>query len=223
MKKKACVIQFLGSNCDDEAVRSLENVGFETKKIFYKDNIDINQKFDLIFIPGGFSYGDYLRTGAMAANSSIMNDVSRFANKGVFVVGICNGFQILTESKLLDGALIKNKSSNFVCKNIYIKKSDYSSKFFKTLPEVSTMQIAHGEGQYFNTPDNLKKLQDENKIAFYYCDSNGEKTQDSNINGSINSIAGIYGGINKNIIGLMPHPERMFLNGISNKFFESFL
>jgi phosphoribosylformylglycinamidine synthase I len=222
MKKRACVIQFPGSNCDDEAVRALNKASFETEKIFYTDGLDANAKYDLILIPGGFSYGDYLRTGVMAARSKIMNDVNRLVKKGVNVVGICNGFQILAECGLVDGVLIKNTCGHFVCKNVYVLNTQ-NSPTLKNFNKVSKMQIAHGEGCYYNTQDGLKKLQDEQMIAFYYSNKDALISDHDNPNGSLNSIAGVFGGVNKNVLGLMPHPERMIESGIDLAFFKSFL
>ena len=224
MKKRACVVQFLGSNCDDEGVRAIQTAGFEVEKIFYTNGLDENAKYDLIFIPGGFSYGDYLRTGVMAARSKIMDDVAKRAAQGVSVVGVCNGFQILAECGLVDGVLMKNSGGQFICKNIYLKTHENSAnKIFANLSSINKAQIAHGEGLYYNTPDKIKQLQDENKIAFYYCNAEGEIASESNPNGSLFNIAGVFGGKNNNVIGMMPHPERMVETGLSKQFFECFL
>lgn len=217
-------MQFLGSNCDDEGVRAIALAGFEVEKVFYTEGLNESIKYDLIFIPGGFSYGDYLRTGVMAARSKIMEDVAKRAAQGVSVVGVCNGFQILAECGLVDGVLMKNSGGQFICKNIYLKTNENSAnKIFAKLSCVNKVQIAHGEGLYYNSPDGIKKLQDENKIAFYYCDADGNIVPDANPNGSLAKIAGVFGGKNNNVIGMMPHPERMVETGFSKQFFECFL
>ena len=161
---------------------------------------------DLIVVPGGFSYGDYLRCGAMASTSPIMQDVVKKAKEGVPVLGICNGFQILIESGLLDGALMRNSSLSFICRDILIKSKNQSSVFTKKT-QVAKMPIAHNEGNFFVTSEQLKKIQDNDQIAFQYCDENGNVSEHSNPNGSLENIAGILNE-NKNVLGMMPHPER---------------
>jgi phosphoribosylformylglycinamidine synthase len=161
---------------------------------------------DLIVVPGGFSYGDYLRCGAIASTSPIINEVVKKAKAGVPVIGICNGFQILIETSLLDGALIRNNSLSFICKDIFIKSENTSSIFTKN-NLVAKMPIAHNEGNYFASSDTIKKIKDHDQIAFKYCNSNGEVNLESNPNGSLDNIAGILND-KKNVLGLMPHPER---------------
>ena len=161
---------------------------------------------DLIVVPGGFSYGDYLRCGAIASTSPIINEVVKKAKAGVPVIGICNGFQILIETSLLDGALIRNNSLSFICKDIFIKSENTSSIFTKN-NSVAKMPIAHNEGNYFASSDTIKKIKDHDQIAFKYCNSNGEVNLESNPNGSLDNIAGILND-KKNVLGLMPHPER---------------
>lgn len=203
------IVVFPGSNCDRDswwaaAVCSKQDAEF----IWHKDKV-LPAGLDCIILPGGFSYGDYLRCGAIASHSSIMKEVITFANKGGLVIGICNGFQILIESKLLPGALLRNASLHFVCKDIFLKTMNYSTPFTSRIEKNKILRfpIAHGDGNYFATPDLIKELEDQNRIAFKYCDQDGETSQSANPNGSLNNIAGI---VNKkgNVLGLMPHPER---------------
>jgi len=161
---------------------------------------------DLIVVPGGFSYGDYLRCGAIASTSPIMKDVVKKANDGVPILGICNGFQILIESSLLDGALMRNKSLSFICRDIFIKPKNTNSIFTKNTI-IAKMPIAHNEGNYFVSLDQLKEIEDNDQIAFQYCDQDGNISKESNPNGSLENIAGILNK-QKNILGMMPHPER---------------
>ena len=179
-------------------------------------------KSDLIVLPGGFSYGDYLRTGCIAAKSKIIREVVEFANKGGLVLGICNGFQILIEAGLLPGTLLKNKNLNFLCKNVHLKITNNSNNFLSKFDkEIIELHIAHNDGNYFINNDNLRKLEDNNQIAFMYCDKDGKVSNESNPNGSIKNIAGIYNK-NQNILGMMPHPERMidkYLSGSDGALF----
>ena len=161
---------------------------------------------DLIIIPGGFSYGDYLRCGAIASTSPIINEVVKKANEGVPVIGICNGFQILIETSLLDGALIRNNSLSFICRDVYIKSENQTSIFTKKT-NIAKMPIAHNEGNYFASDETLKKIVGNDQVAFKYCNQEGEITSQSNPNGSLENIAGILND-RKNVLGLMPHPER---------------
>ena len=202
---KSHVIVFPGSNCDRDVAVAIKNIsGHQPQMVWHKDT-SINQS-DLIVVPGGFSYGDYLRCGAMASTSPIMQDVVKNAKEGVPVLGICNGFQILIESGLLDGALMRNSSLNFICRDILIKPKNQSSVFTKKT-QVAKMPIAHNEGNFFVTSEQLKKIQDNDQIAFQYCDENGNVSEHSNPNGSLENIAGILNE-NKNVLGMMPHPER---------------
>lgn len=210
---KATVIVFPGSNCNEEAFSMLNKIGFETTYTWYKDTLP--QNLDFCFVPGGFSYGDRLRSGAIASFSNIIQEIKKFAEKGGYVMGVCNGFQILTESKILDGALLRNIGGSFICKTVELKTQNSSSIFTKNIDCTMNMQIAHADGRYFCSEDVLKKLQDTNKIAFKYAE---------NPNGSINDIAGIFGGINNNVLGMMPHPERDIIkdsNGI--KIFQNII
>ena len=207
MKLKFGVVVFPGSNCDHDSYHVLKHVlDQETVYLWHKDT-DL-QNCDVIILPGGFSYGDYIRTGAVAKLSPIMNLVIEFANKGGIVFGICNGFQILTESGLLPGALIKNKNLKFVCKDIYVTAVNEDSLLTKSLEKKTLLTpIAHGEGNYFTDEDTLKSLEKNNQVLFKYSSSKGEISDTCNPNGSIENIAGI---MNKsgNVFGMMPHPER---------------
>ena len=210
------IIVFPGSNCDRDIAVALKKMNFKNQMIWHKDTM--LPKTDLIVIPGGFSYGDYLRSGAIAGKSKIINEVIKAANNGCLVLGICNGFQILTETGLLKGALLRNKNLKFINKDINIKVINNKTKFCKKYKkdQILKINIAHNEGNYFTNKDHLKKLNDEDLIAFKYCNSIGEIDDDSNPNGSLENIAGIYNS-KKNILGMMPHPERMVDEIISNK------
>ncbi len=210
---KATVLVFPGSNCDSDAFSALQTLGFETSYTWHTQNLPSN--LDICFIPGGFSYGDYLRSGAIAAMSSIISEVKDFAQKGGYVIGICNGFQILTEAKILDGALLRNASSSFVCKTVGLKTISRTSHFTKNVSDNLTIQIAHADGRFFCDGDTLKKLQDEDRIAFEYLE---------NPNGSIANIAGIIGGKHRNVLGMMPHPERDIVSGVNGmEILQSFI
>ena len=202
------VIQFPGSNCDHDCYYSSSvNSGAESVYLWHKDT-EIPSDIDCIIVPGGFSYGDYLRCGAVARFSPIMNEVINFSNKGGYVIGICNGFQILTEAGLLPGALLRNESQSFICKDTYLKVNS-NSPFTSTINngELLKIPIAHGEGNYYADDETLKLLQDNDQIAFLYSDVNGNVNKDTNPNGSLLNIAGITNK-NKNVLGMMPHPDR---------------
>jgi phosphoribosylformylglycinamidine synthase subunit PurQ / glutaminase len=205
---KSAVIVFPGSNCDRDAVDALAKSGSKVEKIWYQDN-ELPSNLDLIVIPGGFSYGDYLRSGAMAAISPAMQEVKKLAKKGVHILGICNGFQVLIECNLLDGALLRNENIKFTCKDVYLKTENKDSKFTSLYDNNKAIKIpvAHMDGNYFANPDLLKSIEDNNQIAFRYVDKENMLTAESNPNGSIKNIAGIFNK-NKNILGMMPHPER---------------
>jgi|TARA_B110000259_G_scaffold171220_1_gene202524 phosphoribosylformylglycinamidine synthase I len=210
------VIVFPGSNCDRDIAVALEKLKFQNKMVWHKDtNLP---KSDLIVIPGGFSYGDYLRTGAIAGKSNILNEVVKAANNGCLVLGICNGFQILTETGLLKGVLLRNKNLKFLGKDIHVKVVDKENKFCNKYKkdQILKLNIAHNEGNYFTDSEHLKELEDKNLIPFKYSDENGIINEDNNPNGSLNNIAGIFNN-NKNILGMMPHPERMVDKIISNQ------
>ena len=212
---KSSVIVFPGSNCDRDIAVALEKMQFKNQMVWHKETS--LPKSDLIVIPGGFSYGDYLRSGAIAGKSLIIKEVIKAANSGCLILGICNGFQILTETGLLEGTLLRNKNLKFINKDVNIKilnnKTKFSSKY--KLNQVLKINIAHNEGNYFTNTLHLEKLKKENLIAFKYCDEHGAINEKSNPNGSLENIAGIYNS-KKNILGMMPHPERMIDNIISN-------
>ena len=202
------VVVFPGSNCDEDIIYTLQHImGQDVVRLWHKDK-DL-QGADFIILPGGFSFGDYLRSGAIAKFSPIMQEIIAFANKGGNVLGICNGFQILTEAGLLPGAMLQNKNQKFICANTYIKAETNDSLITSEidLNKALKIPIAHGEGNYFADADTLKKLDDNDQVLFRYCDPSGSITAESNLNGSINSIAGVCNK-NRNVFGLMPHPER---------------
>ena len=202
---KSKVIVFPGSNCDRDVAVAIRKIsGSEPQMVWHKETSLSNS--DLIIVPGGFSYGDYLRCGAIASTSPIINEVVKKANEGVPVIGICNGFQILIETSLLDGALIRNNSLSFICRDVYIKSENQTSIFTKKT-NIAKMPIAHNEGNYFASDETLKKIIDNDQVAFKYCNQEGEVTSQSNPNGSLENIAGILND-RKNVLGLMPHPER---------------
>ena len=202
------VITFPGSNCDHDAMFATEYAGWKVKNVWHEEKT-LPTGTDLVIIPGGFSYGDYLRSGAIARFAPIMTDVCKFAEKGGFIIGICNGFQILTESQLLPGVLLKNKYLSFICKDINLKvvnnQTAFTNKYMEN--EVIKLPIAHGDGNYYADEDIINELESENRIVFRYSDENGMITNKANPNGSINNIAGIINS-RGNILGMMPHPER---------------
>ena len=222
---KSSVIIFPGSNCDRDMDVALNKFGFKNTMIWHNDQSI--PKSDLIVLPGGFSYGDYLRCGSIASKSKIIKSVIDFANSGGLVLGICNGFQILTETGLLTGILQQNKYLNFICKNVFVKIKDKKNKYFKNIKkDILELHIAHNEGNFFCTEDELKNLEDNNQIAATYCNSEGLENEENNPNGAIKNIAGIFNK-NKNVLGMMPHPERMidkYLSGEDGSlFFENLL
>lgn len=201
------VVTFPGSNCDQDMIYVLENIlGKEVVNLWHKDT-DL-QGVDFVILPGGFSYGDYLRSGAIAKLSPIMGEVIKHANAGGYVMGICNGFQILTESGLLEGALLHNDNQKFICKNVYLKHSSKSAAITRGLEDKAyKIPIAHGEGRFYAPDETLAKLKANDQILFYYCNENGEVNTGTNPNGSLENIAGICNE-GKNVFGMMPHPER---------------
>ncbi len=204
---KSSVITFPGSNCDRDMDVALKKFGFNNKMVWHND-AEL-PKSDLVVLPGGFSYGDYLRCGSVASKSKIMNSVINFANSGGLVMGICNGFQILVETGLVPGVLLRNKYLEFICKNVFVKIDNKDNPFFKNLDkQVLELHIAHNEGNYFCTDDQLKEIEDNNQIAIYYSNENGKTDKKDNPNGSTKNIAGIFNK-HKNVLGMMPHPERM--------------
>ncbi|MDX2191593.1 MAG: phosphoribosylformylglycinamidine synthase subunit PurQ [Bacteroidota bacterium] len=221
------VVVFPGSNCDHDLLYAMNDImGHEAVKLWHKDT-DL-QGCDFIFLPGGFSYGDYLRSGAIARFSPIMNSVIDHANKGGYLMGICNGFQILTEAGLLPGALLRNAGRLFISDNQYITPVSDKTIVTKGIPKGKALKIpiAHGDGRFYCDNDTLKQLEDNHQVIFKYCDANGEINDTSNPNGSLNNIAGICNS-KRNVFGMMPHPERavdMDLGNTDGKYiFESIL
>ena len=204
---KITIIVFPGSNCDRDIATAIKKcLNIKPKMVWHKDSM--LPKTDLIILPGGFSHGDYLRAGSIASRAIIMKEVIKKAKNGTPVLGICNGFQILTECGLLPGVLMQNKSMKFICK--YVNLITNHKNFWvseKYLKKVISYPIAHQDGNYYASSRIIQKLEDENRIIFRYCSINGKVDQDSNINGSINNIAGIVND-NGRILGMMPHPER---------------
>ena len=212
---KSSVIVFPGSNCDRDIAVALEKLQFKNNMVWHKETS--LPKSDLIVIPGGFSYGDYLRSGAIAGKSLIIDEVIKAANSGCLVLGICNGFQILTETGLLKGTLLRNKNLRFINRDVNIKVINNQTKFSSNYKsnQILKINIAHNEGNYFTNSKHLDQLKKDNLIAFKYCDENGNINESSNPNGALENIAGIY-NTKKNILGMMPHPERMVDDIISN-------
>jgi phosphoribosylformylglycinamidine synthase I len=220
------VVTFPGSNCDEDMVYVLQDLlGQKVERLWHKDT-DL-KGVDFVVLPGGFSYGDYLRSGAIAKFSPIMNKVIAHAGKGGYVMGICNGFQILTESGLLQGALLHNNNQKFICKNVFLKPSSGSAPITNGLEnKVYKIPIAHGEGRFYAPEDMLKSIQDNDQIIFKYCNEEGEVNEEDNPNGSLMNIAGITNP-SKNVFGMMPHPERAADSNLANldgkAIFESLL
>jgi len=202
------VVIFPGSNCDEDIIYVLEKImGQQVVRLWHKDH-DL-QGVEFVVLPGGFSFGDYLRSGAIARFSPIMQEVIQFAAKGGYVMGICNGFQILTEAGLLPGALLHNRTRKFICRNIHLKAETSNSLLTAQIDPQRALKIpiAHGEGNYFADADVLQGLKDNDQILFRYCDEAGNITGDANPNGSLENIAGVC-NLERNVFGLMPHPER---------------
>jgi len=210
------VLIFPGSNCDHDMIYVLRNIlKQEVVELWHKDS-DL-QNVDAVAIPGGFSFGDYLRSGAIAKFSPIMEKVIEFANNGGFVFGVCNGFQILTETGLLPGALLHNDNQKFICKNIYLKPDNNNTNFTALLNKnrAYKIPIAHGEGKYFADEETLAQMRQNDQILFRYCDKDGNVNNDANPNGSAENIAGVCNKT-KNVYGMMPHPERASDENIGN-------
>jgi phosphoribosylformylglycinamidine synthase len=204
---RAAVVIFPGLNADAEMLRTLELAGAKAEPVWYGD-AEIPKGTDLVAIPGGFSYGDYLRCGAIAKVGPIMRAVVEHAKRGGYVLGVCNGFQILTECGLLPGALTRNAHLRFECRDVFCKVTA-PGPFSPTPGAVLRLPIAHGEGRYQASPEVLARLDGEGRVALVYSTRDGRVTDEANPNGSARNIAGIYGGPRKNVLGLMPHPERM--------------
>ncbi len=213
---KSSVIVFPGSNCDRDIAVALEKMQFKNQMVWHKETK--LPKSDLIVIPGGFSYGDYLRSGAIAGKSLIIDEVIKAANSGCLILGICNGFQILTETGLLKGTLLRNKNLKFINKDVHVKIMNSKTKFTNRYKkdQILKINIAHNEGNYFTDSAHLNELKEKNLIAIKYCNAKGIIDENSNPNGSLENIAGIFND-NKNILGIMPHPERMVDEIISNR------
>jgi len=205
---KSSVIVFPGSNCDRDIAVALEKFQIKNEMVWHNE-VSL-PKTDLVVLPGGFSYGDYLRTGCIASKSKIIYEITKHAKKGGLVLGICNGFQILIETGLLPGVLLRNKSLRFISKNVFLKVTNINNNFCSNYKnkEIIELPIAHNEGNFFANDELLKKLEEKNLIAFKYCDEKGDINVASNPNGSSKNIAGILND-EKNILGMMPHPERL--------------
>ncbi|MGB2692241.1 MAG: phosphoribosylformylglycinamidine synthase I [Thermodesulfobacteriota bacterium] len=221
------IVVFPGSNCDHDCYYAIKHVFGQQCEFLWHHETDI-ERFDCIVLPGGFSYGDYLRIGSIASLSPVMKSIEKFANEGNPVLGICNGFQVLVESGLLPGALMKNSSLKFACKWVRLRVESTNNIFTENMKvgDMIDIPIAHGEGNYFCTPQELNELNENSQIVFRYCSENGDLTDESNPNGSIENIAGITNKAG-NVLGMMPHPERCaeeILNGTQGKIiFESIL
>lgn len=203
---KVAVAQFPGSNCDQDALWSLrDDIDLESEYVWH-DTTSL-AGFDAVFVPGGFTYGDYLRCGAIASQSPLMSEIKKFASDGRPIIGVCNGFQILCEAGLLPGALLLNAGQKFVCRTIFLKAVDRTSIWTHGVDRVIEVPIAHGEGRFVCDADTLKLLKDRGQIAFEYVDATGRQTPESNPNGSESGIAGVLNQA-KNVLGMMPHPER---------------
>lgn len=204
---KSAVIVFPGSNCDFDMYHALQQMGHDVEFVWHGNSI--LDGYELVVLPGGFSYGDYLRAGAIARFSPIMQEVICYAKKGRPLLGVCNGFQILTEAGILPGALLRNKNLRFLCRHVYIRTEHNNSIFSSRMATGSVLKIpiAHGEGNYFVDPATLEELTEHRQIVFRYCSMDGEISEEFNPNGSVANIAGI---LNKegNVLGMMPHPER---------------
>ena len=219
------VITFPGSNCDRDVDVALKKFGFKNKMVWH-DDLEL-PKSDLVVLPGGFSYGDYLRCGSIASKSKIMKSVLNFAQGGGKVMGICNGFQILVEAGLLPGVLLRNRYLEFICKNIFVKVNNKNNSYFKGIKkDILKFHIAHNEGNYFCSKEQIKEIDDNNQIALFYSNEAGNINNENNPNGSIKNIAGIFNK-EKNVLGMMPHPERMIDPALSGEdgsiFFENLL
>ncbi len=209
------IIIFPGSNCDRDLIVAIQKTLNVNTKIIWHNDKKI-PKSDIIFIPGGFSYGDYLRAGILATKSPAIEELIKWSKKGVKIVGICNGFQILTECKLLPGTLTKNINTSFLCKDIYLKPNKNNLLTKNILKETLKLPIAHSQGSFYCEKEQLKVLQDKNQIAFQYCDINGNVNYKNNPNGSIFNIAGVTNS-EQTILGMMPHPERAIdLRGLND-------
>jgi phosphoribosylformylglycinamidine synthase I len=204
---KFAVLQFPASNCDQDAVHAVQRLGHEARLLWHKE--DSLGDAEAVIVPGGFSYGDYLRCGAIARFSPVMQAVKRFADAGGLVIGICNGFQVLCEAGLLPGALVRNKALRFRCEQVFLKTVNRDTAFTRAIPSGAPIRvpIAHGEGCYFADAATLDRLRNNGQILWQYCDAEGAVSEAANPNGSIENIAGVCNEA-RNVAGLMPHPER---------------
>jgi phosphoribosylformylglycinamidine synthase I len=207
---KTAVIVFPGSNCDRDMAGALRLVTGQAPRMIWHAETQLPDDLDLIALPGGFSYGDYLRSGAMAARSPIMTEIKRLAARGTRILGVCNGFQILTEAGLLPGALLRNRDLLFICRTVHLRPINTTSLFTRGYAGATAipLPVAHHDGNYFITSDGLKQLEDNEQIAFRYCDAAGVVNDATNPNGSLDHIAGVLNA-SKTILGMMPHPERV--------------
>lgn len=209
------VVQFGGSNCDRDSVRALDHLGLDARRVWHEDGLPADT--DGILLPGGFSYGDYLRAGAMAARSPVMADVRARAEEGVPVLGVCNGAQIGCEARLTPGAFTTNRSARFQCEHVHLRVENASTPWTRTYEagEIISLPIAHGEGRFEIAEEKLADLEAENRILFRYCDATGETTEAANPNGSTDNVAGVSGERDTTAV-LMPHPERATLPYLSD-------
>lgn len=214
---KTSIIVFPGTNREHDMAMAVESAsGHKPQMVWHKDT-DLGNP-DLIILPGGFSYGDYLRCGAMAAHSPVMKEVIAAAERGTRILGVCNGFQMLIETRILPGALLRNKTLKFICKNMHLRTENADTEFTRKLGKNSIINVpvAHGDGNYFANDDMIRGLEDNDQIAFRYCDARGEITDAANANGSSANIAGILNK-RKTILGMMPHPENATQDWQCNK------
>ncbi len=213
---KASVIMLPGSNCDRDIAEALAGCGFSTHMVWHAER-ELPAS-DLVVIPGGFSYGDYLRSGAIAAHAPILEEVRKFADNGGYVLGVCNGFQVLTEMQLLPGTLMRNRDLRFICKDVYLKVENVETAFTRLYQDkrIIRVPVAHHDGNYFADTDTLKSLEDNGQVVFRYCAATGAVNDNSNPNGSLHNIAGIVNA-RRNVLGLMPHPERLWEDALGGK------
>jgi phosphoribosylformylglycinamidine synthase len=206
---KAAVITFPGSNREGDVAKALRQAGAKVEAVWHADS-ELPAGTDLAVLPGGFSYGDYLRCGAIAARATIMDAIRKHAERGGLVLGICNGFQIITDGGLLPGVLMRNAELKFICKRVYLRVERTDTAYASAYRQGQAIDVcvAHGEGNYFCSPETLTRLEGDGLVAFRYCDANGKVGAATNPNGSLNNIAGIYSA-NRRVLGMMPHPENL--------------
>ena len=204
------IVLFPGINRERDMAKAVEAVGGKKPLMIWHGESPLPAGVDLVIVPGGFSYGDYLRCGAIAARSPIMSAVVREAEKGLPVMGICNGFQILTEARLLPGALVRNRDLKFICRDVHLRVENAGTRFTRRYAggQVIRVPVAHGEGNYIADAETLKRIEGEGQVLFRYCEADGSLTDKANCNGSMNCIAGVVNEAG-NVMGMMPHPERV--------------